>query len=149
MRWFKILTVVLCGICFNAEAASGKISKVLIHYLDAKGRHALSPSLYDRDAYQAQLRKSPEVCSALRFGIHWKAKVAGTSNLKLRMEIRGSKEARPFILEQPVKPNRWPNRWASLTLPREDWQRVGEIISWRATLWDGEQLLGEQKSFLW
>src|SRR5437899_2397501 len=37
----------------HATAATGRIIKVLPHLLDLQGHHALSPSLYDRDAYQA------------------------------------------------------------------------------------------------
>jgi hypothetical protein len=31
-----------------APAATGKVVKVLPHFLDLKGRHSLTPSLYDR-----------------------------------------------------------------------------------------------------
>ena len=43
----------------NAAHAEAKISKVLPHWLDKKGRHTLSPSLFERDAYQAQLPRQP------------------------------------------------------------------------------------------
>ena len=52
-----------------SQAAEGKIIKVLPHLLDKKGRHTLSPSLYERDAYQAKLRTHPEDISALRFDV--------------------------------------------------------------------------------
>jgi hypothetical protein len=29
------------------------------------------------------------------------------------------------------------------------YRQFGELIAWRATLWDDDKLLSEQKSFLW
>ena len=40
-----------------ADAVTGKIVKVLPFFLDQQGRDAVSPSLFDRDAYQAFLRE--------------------------------------------------------------------------------------------
>ncbi len=51
-----ILSALLLATAWSATAAPAKVIKVLPHFLDQKGRHALSPSLYDRDAYQAHLR---------------------------------------------------------------------------------------------
>ena len=42
-----------------AHAGSAKVLKVLPHFLDEKGRMALNPSLYARDAYQGYLRQTP------------------------------------------------------------------------------------------
>jgi len=42
---------------FASDAASGRVVKVLPLLLDLKGRDAVSPSLYDRDAYQVYLRQ--------------------------------------------------------------------------------------------
>ena len=54
MKRILIVTFVLFifGIADACTAAS-KISKVLPHLLDKQGRHTLSPSLLERDAYQA------------------------------------------------------------------------------------------------
>jgi hypothetical protein len=30
-----------------------------------------------------------------------------------------------------------------------DFERLGSIVAWRITIWDGEQQLAEEKSFLW
>ena len=137
------------GFALNAEAATARIVKVLPHLLDNEGRHTLSPSLYERDAYQAFLRKNPGKCSGLRFDVQWKVKAADWSQLRLRVEIRGSKESKPLVLDQPARRNHWYSRWSSLTLDGESYQKVGDVISWRATLWEGDKLLAEQKSFLW
>jgi len=40
-----------------ADAVTGKVVKVLPFFLDAQGRIAKSPSLFDRDVYQAYLRE--------------------------------------------------------------------------------------------
>ena len=49
-----ILILAFCFmLCAGAAAATGSVIKVLPQFLDLKGRTALSPSLYDRDAYQA------------------------------------------------------------------------------------------------
>lgn len=135
------------GVCFHAAGASARITKVLPHLLDQKGRHTLSPSLYERDAYQAHLRRNPGLRSALRFNVQWKARESAPIQLKVRVEIRGSKEAKPFVLEQRVR--RATSRWTALTLGGEDYKKLGELVAWRATLWAGDALLAEEKSFLW
>ena len=133
----------------ESSAASGKIVKVLPHLLDREGRHALSPSLYERDAYQEHLRKNPQLRAGLRFDVHWKAREAGA--LKLRVEMRGGHANEPttFVVEQPVKPPKLFSKWSALEVKGADYEKFGELLAWRATLWDGEALLAEQKSFLW
>ncbi len=143
--------VFLLAFMVSVSAATGRVIKVLPHYLDLQGRHALSPSLYDRDAYQVQLRQHTNQCSGIRYDIQWKAKAAKGTVLKLRLELRGTaKGDLPYqtILEKEVKPG-WFSKWTSLTLGGEDYKKFGEVVAWRATLWDGDQLVGEQKSFLW
>jgi len=135
-----------------AGAATGRVIKVLPQFLDLKGRHTLSPSLYERDAYQAQLRQHPEQRSGLRFAIEWKTKGAPTAQLKLRVELRGVAKGnlpRQLKLEQPVTRKGWFGQWTYIALTGEDYQQFGEMTAWRVTLWDGDQLLSEQKSFLW
>ena len=151
MRWFKQLPLLLFvfASAFGAEGATAKIIKVLPHLLDRAGRYSLSPSLYERDAYQALLRKNPEKCSGLRFDIQWKAQSVAGTQMELRLEIRGSKEAKPLVLEQPVGRNHWYNRWSSLRVDGDDYLKLGEVIAWRATLWKGDRRVAEQKSFLW
>jgi hypothetical protein len=31
----------------------------------------------------------------------------------------------------------------------DEYKKLGELVAWRVTLWDGDKLLAEQKSFLW
>ena len=63
MRWLIVMALLLVTTLASVEASSARvarITKVLPHLLDDKGRHTLSPSLYERDAYQAELRKNPD-----------------------------------------------------------------------------------------
>src|SRR4051812_42268091 len=146
--------VLLFFFCFvlAGQAATGRIIKVLPHFLDLQGRHTLSPSLFDRDAYQAVLRQHPEQRSALRFDIEWKSKGSAESSLKIRAEVRGvARENLPIelTLERTLEPTGWFGRWTSLLLKDEDYRKLGELTAWRVTLWEGTRLLSEQKSFLW
>ena len=120
-------------------------------FLDLKGHDALSPSLYDRDAYQVYLRQHPDQRSAIRFDVLWKASNTGNAELKLWVELRGIGQnglPRQATLDQVVKPGFF-RHWTSVTLGGEDYKNFGELVAWRVTLWAGDQLLGEQKSFFW
>jgi hypothetical protein len=146
-----LVAAVLLGVTLPVGAAAGRVIKVLPQFLDLKGRNSISPSLYDRDAYQAYLRQHPEERSARRFYVQWKGKSDAGNTLKLRVELRGVTEGnfpRQKTLEVEVKSSSW-SHWAELTLAGEDYKSFGEVTAWRATLWDGETLLDEQKSFLW
>ena len=136
----------------TAGAAEGRVYKVLPQFLDLQGRASLTPSLYDRDAYQNILRRNPARCSGLKFVVQWKARAASADSLKLRVEMRGIAEGsqpRRATVEMPVHQRSWFGHWSSLVFKGEDYKAFGEVTAWRVTLWDGNQLLGEQKSFLW
>jgi hypothetical protein len=148
-----LLSLLLLGSLSTAfaGAAAGRVVKVLPLFLDVQGHEALSPSLYDRDAYQAYLRRHADQRSAIRFEVLWKAANTGAATLKLRVELRGlGRNGLPHqaTLEQPVTPHFF-RHWNSLTLGGADYKDFGELVAWRATLWSGDQCLGEQKSFLW
>ncbi|HLX94865.1 MAG TPA: hypothetical protein VKU37_03895 [Verrucomicrobiae bacterium] len=153
MRWL-LLSLLLLGslsAAFAGEAAGGRVVKVLPLFLDVHGHEALSPSLYDRDAYQVYLRRHADQRSAIRFDVLWKAANTGEARLKLRVELRGlGPDGMPHqaTLEQPVSPH-FLRHWNSLTLGGGAYKDFGELVAWRVTLWSGEQCLGEQKSFLW
>src|SRR6266403_6299519 len=90
--------------------ATGRVIKVLPHFLDLKGCAALSPSLYDRDAYQVELRDHPEKRSGIRFDMQWKTKGTVWSDLKLRVELRGvaqGESPKQMILEQDLQSSGW------------------------------------------
>jgi hypothetical protein len=147
---FWLSLMLLWAVTLSAEAATSRIVKVLPQYLDLKGRHSLSPSLYDRDAYQAHLRQHPAERSGIRFAVLWKAPARGQT-IKMRVELRGIVEGnrpRQTVLEQDVTATSFSN-WTYLRLAGDDYKKFGDVTAWRATLWSGDQLLGEQKSFLW
>jgi len=132
-------------------AASGRVVKVLPHYLDLEGRHSVSPSLYDRDAYQAELRKHPDKRSGIRFDILWRARGATKEKATLRVELRGTARGNlptETTIESEVRIT-GTSHWAMVKLDGEAYKKFGEVTAWRVTLWSGDQLLGEQKSFLW
>ncbi len=146
-----ILTLLLLAAAFSASAANGKVVKVLPHFLDLKGRHSLSPSLYDRDAYQAKLRQNPALCSGMRFDILWRGRSAMNEKATLRVELRGTAKGdlpSKTSLETQVRIT-GTGHWARLQLVGDEFKKFGEVTAWRVTLWSGDQLLGEQKSFLW
>ncbi len=148
------MLILCCLLALNsrAEALPGEVYKVLPQFLDKLGQASLSPSLYDRDAYQALLRRSPEKRSGLRFAVQWKARLPETEPLKLRLELRGvpvHDRLTTATRELAVRQHGRFSHWAYVILNEEDYKKLGEVTAWRVTLWDGEKLLGEQKSFLW
>ena len=153
MRRFLVALLLLGSLSatFASDAVSGRVVKVLPLLLDLKGREAVSPSLYDRDAYQVHLRQHTNEISAIRFDVLWKASNANGVKLKLRVELRAvgtNGLPRQMTLEQSVTPGFF-RRWTSLVLGGADYKNFGELVAWRATLWSDDRLLGEQKSFLW
>ncbi|MCX6905707.1 MAG: hypothetical protein NTW03_19945 [Verrucomicrobia bacterium] len=149
MRWMKYVALLWLLAAGAAQAESAKIVKVLPYFLDEKGRHALKPSLYERDAYQALLRKKPNLRSGLRFEVQWKA--SGLKDISLRVEARGNLkgQAQAVVLEEPVKKKGLFGHWSSLCLKDEAYKKLGELTAWRATLWSGGHQVAEQKSYLW
>jgi hypothetical protein len=153
MRRLFVLLLLLGSIAATsaADAVTGSVVKVLPLFLDLKGHDAPSPSLFDRDAYQAYLRVNTNEISAVRFDVQWSAANTGKTQLKLRLELRGVGEKslpRQTTLEQTVTPHAF-SHWTSLTLGGDDRKNFGDVVAWRATLWAGDQIIGEQKSFLW
>jgi hypothetical protein len=157
-RWLIIplLVVLLGGEALGAPEAS--VRKVLPQLLDLKGRNALHPSLFDRDAYQAYLRKHPKEQSALRFYVQWTAKKAHRTGLALRVETRGIRAApgeartgeyKTLSFETPVARHGWFSDWSEVTLGGERFKTFGEVVAWRVRLLEGGRMLAEQQSFLW
>ena len=135
---------------YSTPCSAAKVIKVLPHFLDLKGRTAVNPSLFDRDAYQNELRASASKRSALRFDVQWKAARDEYQALTLRIEAKGMKGKDPTTRtnETVVTPGTF-SKWTAVTLAGEDYQNFGELISWRATLLSGTNVVAEQKSFLW
>ncbi len=134
-----------------SDVMTGHIVKVLPLFLNLKGQDALSPSLYDRDAYQVYLRAHTNQVSAIRFDVLWSTSHANSTNLTLRLELRGIGPGgvpRQTTFEQAVTPHYF-RHWTSMLLADEDLKNFGQVVAWHATLWSDKTLLSEQKSFLW
>jgi hypothetical protein len=152
MRRLTILFCCWLALGSTAFAAEGRVLKVLPQFLDKQGLQALTPSLYDRDAYQVYLLRNPDKRSALRFAVQWKANTPATESLTLRVEMRGTPQLdlpQQKNLELTVQQRHWFSHWAYLKISEEEYKKLGEVTAWRVTLWDGDQLLSEKKSFLW
>jgi hypothetical protein len=147
----SLFCLIFLGICFAAEAAPPRILKVLQHLLDKDGRNSRAPSLYERDAYQAYLRKNPDKVTALRFDVQWKARHQEPGQFVLRLEVRATKayKTKPLVLEQPVVPKGLFSHWSAITIQKDEYQGMGEIVAWRITLLKDGRSIAEQKSFLW
>src|SRR5690348_3896419 len=145
-RW---LAVFILAIAMSSVArASDRIYKVLPQFLDDKGLNSTSPSLFDRDAYQAFLRRHPVSCSGLQYAIEWNARGPKSRELKLRVELRGVTEGdvpKSRTIEAMVHPHGWFSHWAYVKLEGEEYKKFGPVTAWRATMWDGDKLLSEQK----
>lgn len=131
------------------DAASAKIIKTLPHFLDLQGRHTIQPSLFERDAYQDELKRHPDRCSGMRFDIQWKSRDIKTATV--RLEVRGAKTPprKNEVFETQVKAGGLFSHWSALRVEGKDFRRIGEIRAWRVSVWDGAQMLAEEKSFLW
>ena len=139
--------LLLLGILSTTDAAQpSKISKVLPHWLDLNGRHTLSPSLLERDAYQAKLRADRTLCSGIRFDVKWDKNMSG--NVKLQLELRVTGEAKPIIRELAIKPSRR-GGWDAITLDGDAFRAMGKIIAWRVLLLHSDIEVAECRSFLW
>lgn len=153
MRRFLMTLLLLASLsaASASDAVTGHVVKMLPLFLDQKGRDALSPSLYDRDAYQFYLRTHTNEISAIRFDVLWRVPSAGEAKLKLRLELQGvgpDNLPRRTTLEQTVTPHFF-RHWTSFRLTGKDYKKFGNVVAWRVTLWADDRLLDEQDSFLW
>ena len=152
-RPFACLTLlVLLALTLPCGAATGRVIKVLPFYLDLQGRHTRSPSLFERDVYQADLLQNPERRSGVMYDVHWKTKGRTAAPLRLQVELRGIAKGNlpsQMVLKRAVPSGGRFGHWTGLILSGQKYKQFGEVTAWRATLWEGERLLGEQQSFLW
>lgn len=153
MRSLVFVFAVCFGLVSLAEAPRAKVIKVFRFLVDAEDRHTHSPSLLDRDAYQAHLREHPAKVSGLRFVIQWKQRRSESlARPAIRVEVRhGNGNAiGEFSKMAPVKvPKTRRSQWHRITIFGEEYARLGKVIAWRVSLWDGETMLAQEESFLW
>ena len=128
-----------------------RILKVLPHFLDRDGRHSVNPSLFDRDAYQFELRQNPALRSGLRFDVLWKTAPGNPAALTVKLELRGSKapEQAPVIVTARGFSRGGFSQWTRIPIRGPDYEALGELLAWRVTLWKDDQQVAEQTSFLW
>ncbi len=152
-RFLLVCFVVWAGWVPSLAAATSeaRILKVLPHLLDEQSRASLAPGLFERDAYQQQLRENSQRVSGVRFDIQWKAKGRAKDQLRLRVWARTAKRDphQPLLLESDLRENRRWGGWSSVLLTGESFEKAGEILAWKVVLLDGDQEIAEQKSFLW
>ena len=151
MRLLVFLFVVCLGLGSAAES-DAKAIQVFRFLVDAAGRHALSPSLLDRDAYQAHLLEYPEEVGGLRFVIQWKRRGETPANPSIRVEVRhgNGNTMGEFSKSAPVKVRKTRrSQWHQITISGKEYARLGKVIAWRVSLWDGETRLAQEESFLW
>ena len=154
MRRAYILSLVisLLTVALPASAATGRVIKVLPQFLGTNGLASLSPSLYERDAYQFILREHPETRSGMRFAVQWKTQGPIWAPLMLRVELRGGVQGalpKRIVIDKRVQPGGWFSSWTNVLLTGDDYRDFGEVTAWRVRLWEGQKVLGEQRSFLW
>jgi hypothetical protein len=151
MRRFLIALAILLLLAPAGWAGEGSVVKVLPQLLDLHGRHALSPSLYERDAYQFHLRKEAKLRGGARLAVQWKAKNVDWNKLRLRAEIRCLLEdnLHTVVKEEPVVKNGHFSSWSEFRIEGADYKTLGEIVAWRVTLFEGDHQLGQLESFLW
>jgi hypothetical protein len=154
MRRVCFWLAMLCLLTLTARpvaAASGKVIKALSQFLDAQGHAAIAPSLYDRDAYQAFLRRLPAERKGLRLAVQWKAGKVDWSKVTLRAELRGVlvNDFHTTTLETSVKKNGLFSNWTYFKIDGDDFKKFGDLVAWRVTLWEGQTQLAAQQSFLW
>jgi hypothetical protein len=147
----RLILLVLLLFSPLAQGAEGRVIKVLPQFLDKKGEASLSPSLYERDAYQFYLRNHPRERTALRLAVQWKANDVGAGDLKLRAELRGleSNTLHAVTIEQPVKKKGRFSHWSSIKVEGQNYKYLGPLVAWRVSLWENGQELGALESFLW
>jgi hypothetical protein len=146
LLWLGVIAAVQ-----GADAVNGRVLKVLPFLVDTQGRIAESPSLYDRDAYQAYLRLHTNEISGMRFDVLWKADRLPGDPFKIDVELRGigtNNAPRLQTLETNVAPGKF-RQWTAVPFNPADYHDFGTVTAWRVTLWDGGKLLGQQQSFLW
>ena len=132
------------------SAAEQRVIKVLPHLMDKEGRISKSPSLFERDAYQLRLRQNPEEQSGIRYDILWQSYISGKYRLKLELlgrVVEGRTNTRTVEIDLDVKDRR--RKWDHIKFEGEEYRNFGRIVAWRVSIWQGDQMLAKEQSFLW
>ncbi len=127
-----------------------KISDVKRVYLDLN----ISPGPVDphqRAIYQNQLSQSRYNQYGVRYNIHWGGEGMVLPNLTLVLEVRGLMGDIPTqkTLSVDFTEFRRGSRWTEIEITGEDFQALGQLTAWKASLVSDGQVLAEKRSFLW
>ncbi len=151
MRRFYIALAIFLLLAPVAQAGEGRVVKVLPQLLDEHGRQTLSPSLYERDAYQFTLRKNPKLRAGARLVVQWKAKKVDWARLRLRAEMRCllGDDLHSVTMEKPAVKNGHFSSWSEFRIEGAAYKSFGQIVAWRVTLLEGDHPINQLESFLW
>ena len=143
------LGVMLAGMagCSTVQTLSGTgIVKVLPHYLDAGGNSTDGPTLLHRDVYQNHLRGNPDLVKGVRYDVNWH----GRQDITVRLELRSTKAGvQPMTVEKEVASGARVTHWAFIHIDEETYTAFGQPEAWRVSVWQGDEMLDEEISFLW
>lgn len=150
MRLFPYILMALFVVGGVSQAAEQRVIKVLPHFMDQEGRHATTPNLFERDAYQAWLRANPEEQSGIRYDIQWQSFISGEYVMKLELLGRvseGVPKTKKVERTLVVKNSR--RHWDVIKFEGKEFKDFGQIVAWRVSIWQGKDLLTKKQSFLW
>ena len=134
----------------NLWAQEQRVIKVLPHLMDKQGRHATSPNLFERDAYQAWLRENPDEQSGVRYDIQWQSYISGDYELKLELlgkVFDGKPKTKTVTRKFKVKNRR--RKWDVVKFEGDEFRQFGQIVAWRVSIWQGDEMVAKKQSFLW
>jgi hypothetical protein len=72
--------------------------------------------------------------------------------LELRVEVKfgSGNSIQTLKAKTSLRPKKLRKRgWTSVQLKKEEYDAAANLIAWRVTVWNGEQQIASQKSFLW
>lgn len=122
------------------------IVKVLPHYLDAAGNSTDGPTLLHRDVYQQHLRGNPELVKGVRYDVNWH----GRQNVTFRLELRSTKAGvDPLVINKEASAGVRVTHWTFIHIDEAAYTAFGQPEAWRVSVWDGDEMLDEEVSFLW
>ncbi len=161
MRYF-LLVVFLGGWILTAKADSGSKSEAAKDYEISKVNH----ELIDKDGYttieigdwvkKAQYQKSlfsNKDVKGMRFIVHWKALSSENRRFTVKLQVRGydgTADQDTFVtLFKNYSETPSHSGWTFLDLKGKDWQHLGTLMAWKASLLENYKVVAERHSFTW
>lgn len=149
--WYALLLSLSCFALVHGEDVNGfSVKKVNHEYIDIQGNATDAIGNFSLKArYQKEIESTPRV-SGMRFHVMWGA--PSDRPISVKLETRGldgntGKEIRQaWVQAYPIDAHRGTTVFDIIG---ESWKKQGKMMAWRATLWQGGQVMAERKSFLW